>query len=74
MSTDIRKSLIAQGWRQGTIICDIKEDSFQQFAHWDIDDDGVYLVISQTCDLVNPSFQNEPFLKLYNLYKLILPH
>ena len=73
MSTDIRKSLIAQGWRQGTIICDIKEDSFQQFAHWDIDNDGVYLVISQTCDLVNPSFQNEPFFEVIQLVQIDTP-
>jgi len=70
MSTDIRSNLIEQGWKQGTIICNIKEDSFQQFAHWDINNNGVYLIISQTCDLINPSFQNEPFFEVIQLVQI----
>jgi hypothetical protein len=40
---------------------------FHAFAHFELSDDGLFLIITQTCDLVNPSFQNEPYFEVLRL-------
>ena len=67
MSADVRDTLIARGWRQGSLIIVAPNDDFKKFAHCDLTDDDVFLVVSQTCDLVNPNFDIEPFFEVLRL-------
>jgi len=67
---DVRKSLIDKGWRQGVLIKKIDDTRFHAFAHIDLGEDALYLVISQTCDLINPSFDDEPYFEVLRLTPL----
>jgi hypothetical protein len=64
---DVRKSLIDKGWKQGVLTKKIDDNRFCAFAHFDLGDDALYLIISQTCDLVNPSFEDEPYFEVLRL-------
>lgn len=57
---DLRQELIDAGWEQGVVLdpgC-IEESSAVG-----------YLVLNQTCDCINPSFEKEPHLELLPLHK-----
>ncbi len=59
--SDLRQILIDKGWRQGVIV------SPGHFGH---QDSIGCLVLTQTCDCINPDFQKEPHLELLPLEKL----
>lgn len=69
MNMDVRSKLIASGWRQGALIFNFKEDDFNTHAHIELDENDIYVVISQTCDLINPDFNNEPFFEVLRISK-----
>jgi len=68
--TDVRQSLIDLGWEQGALVSADEGDQFGEFAHFDLGKGNLYLVISQTCDLVNPDFDIEPFVEVLRLTPL----
>ncbi len=70
MTIDERELLISQGWKQGAVIRNIFDDGFTANAHILLEDDDVFLVISQTCDLVNPDYNSEPFFEVLRLISI----
>jgi hypothetical protein len=56
--SDLRQSLKDVGWRQGVIL---KPGPFPQKEAFG------FLVLNQTCDCINPSFEKEPHLELLPL-------
>ena len=73
MSTDIRTTLIENGWKQGAIIGCFDDENFRRHACFNVDIDNIFLVISQTCDLINPCFVSEPFLEVLRLKAINTP-
>jgi len=67
MVANERELLISQGWRQGAVIREIVDDHFTANAHFALNDSDVFLIISQTCDLVNPDYNSEPFFEVLRL-------
>ena len=64
-----REQLIERGWKQGTIL--IPGDSrLQTHAHYPIACDDRLLIVSQTCDLVQGSFEREPYFEVLCLHPL----
>lgn len=61
---DLRERLIAGGWKQGVIL---EPSSLQQAQVTGVDDAVGYLVLTQTCDCINPNFGKEPHLELLPL-------
>jgi hypothetical protein len=61
---DLRERLIAAGWRQGVIL---EPSSLQQTGIEVLDDTIGFLVLTQTCDCINPDFEKEPYLELLPL-------
>lgn len=61
---DLRERLIAAGWRQGVIL---EPSSFQQSGVAGMDGAVGFLVLTQTCDCINPNFVKEPHLELLPL-------
>jgi hypothetical protein len=61
MMADLRERLIAAGWRQGVIL---EPSSLQQAGVSGMDDAVGFLVLTQTCDCINPDFRKEPHLEL----------
>ncbi len=60
----LRERLIQRGWQQGVIL----ETKSLQCAELETKDDVLgYLVLTQTCDCVNPSFEKEPHLEVLPL-------
>lgn len=64
---DVRQSLIDAGWKQGALIEAIPDDRFKALAHINLEETDQFLVISQTCDLVNPDFEAEPYCEVLRL-------
>ncbi len=67
MTNDERTALIAQGWRQGAIIHSFVDGDFTRHSHITIESGDIFLVISQTCDLINPDFDSEPFCEVLRI-------
>lgn len=68
---DVRETLIANGWRQGALISPVAYANLGELAHCHLDvEKDLFLVISQTCDLINHSFQDEPFFEVLRLSPL----
>ena len=65
---DDRERLIGLGWRQGILLK--PDDRLKENAHYDISDDDLLLIVSQTCDLVQGSFKNEPWFEVLCLHPL----
>lgn len=68
--TDIRQTLIDHGWRQGALVRAMNDPSFSKFAHFALEENDLFLIISQTCDLVNADFTSEPFFEALRLSPL----
>lgn len=62
--SELRGRLIAAGWRQGVIL---EPSSLQQAGVAVMDDAIGFLVLTQTCDCINPDFAKEPYLELLPL-------
>lgn len=62
---DLRERLIAAGWRQGVIL---EPSSLRQAEAAELDGVVGFLVLSQTCDCINPDFGKEPYLELLPLF------
>jgi hypothetical protein len=61
---DLRERLIAAGWKQGVVL----EPTTLQQARVAATDDAIgFLVLTQTCDCINPDFGKEPHLELLPL-------
>lgn len=66
---DERKRLIELGWQQG-IILKPENDRLKENAHYEINENDLLLIVSQTCDLVQGSFDNEPYFETLCLHPL----
>lgn len=64
-----RERLIKLGWRQGILLAPVDE-RLKQDAHYDIKENDQLLIVSQTCDLVQGSFENEPWFEVLCLHPL----
>lgn len=67
---DVRAALIKRKWRQLAIvrykdICTVKPP-----VYISVDNDSLLLIVTQTCDLINPSFDLEPYLEVIQLRSL----
>ena len=57
-----RERLIELGWKQGILL--VPDDAhLKENAHYAVPDDARLLIVSQTCDLVQGSFENEPYFE-----------
>jgi len=63
--SDLRERLIAAGWRQGVIL---EPSCLQQPGTEWLHDAVGFLVLTQTCDCINPSFEKEPYLEALPLF------
>lgn len=61
----LRERLMAGGWKQGVIL---EPATLQQAGVVGIDDTIGFLVLTQTCDCINPDFGKEPALELLPLW------
>jgi len=62
---DVRATLKNHGWQQGALICSSSfELSELKPPHVSISETDLLLVITQTCDLINPSFEKEPVFEV----------
>jgi hypothetical protein len=61
---DLRERLIAAGWKQGVIL---EPSSLQQNGIKVVGGAMGFLVLTQTCDCINPDFEKEPYLELLPL-------
>jgi hypothetical protein len=62
--TELRQRLIAGGWKQGVIL---DTSSLEKAGVTGLEDSIGYLVLTQTCDCINPDFVKEPHLELLPL-------
>jgi len=61
---DLRDRLIAAGWKQGVVL----DPASLQQAGVSVEEGIVgFLVLTQTCDCINPDFDKEPYLELLPL-------
>ena len=58
-----RECLIELGWKQGILLVP-NDERLKKNAHYEISDDARLLIVSQTCDLVQGSFESEPYLEV----------
>ena len=64
-----RERLIKRGWKQGMIL--IPGDCrLQAHAHHPITNDDRLLIVSQTCDLVQGSFERDPYFEVLCLHPM----
>jgi len=61
--SDAREMLKELGWKQGALIRSGGNYGFSKFSHLEISDNDLFIVVTQTCDLVNPSFESEPYFE-----------
>lgn len=61
---DLRDRLIAAGWKQGVVL---NPGSVQQAGIAVGEDIIGFLVLTQTCDCINPDYEKEPYLELLPL-------
>lgn len=64
-----REHLIEAGWKQGKLL-DPDDSRFKVNALYEIPDGARFLIVSQTCDLIQESFANEPFFEILCLHPL----
>lgn len=64
-----RKRLIELGWKQG-ILLSAADVALRRGAHYKIDDTDRLLIVSQTCDLVQGSFEREPYFEVLCIHPL----
>jgi len=64
-----RERLIESGWKQGILLVP-NDERLKENAHYDIPNDARLLIISQTCDLVQGSFDTEPYFEVLCLRPL----
>jgi len=64
-----RERLIESGWKQGLLLVP-NDERLKDNAHYEIPDDALLLIVSQTCDLVQGSFENEPYFEVLCLHPL----
>ncbi len=64
-----RERLIESEWKQGVFLCP-DDDRLKENAHYNIPDDTRLLIVSQTCDLVQGSFESEPYFETLCLHPL----
>lgn len=64
-----RECLIEAGWKQGDLLI-VGDKRLEGNAHYEIPDDALLLIISQTCDLIQGSFELEPYFEILCLYPL----
>lgn len=67
--TDERNTFIENGWQQFCIIQPNSHTSLLEYAHTNIEDNDLLLVVTQTCDLVN-EVDKEPFFEVLPLHPL----
>lgn len=65
--SEIREQLLTLGWRQGSII-EAGAISHEVFA--DCAEADCFLILNQTCDLVNSSWEKEPVVELLPLVRI----
>lgn len=64
-----RGRLIELGWKQGVLLSP-NDAALRQGAHYKIDDTDRLLIVSQTCDLVQGSFDREPYFEVLCIHPL----
>lgn len=64
-----RERLIESGWKQGLLLTP-NDERLKDNAHYDIPDDALLLIVSQTCDLVQGSFESEPYFEVLCLHPM----
>lgn len=64
-----REHLIEAGWKQGVLLS-ANDDRLKDNAHYEVPDDALFLIVSQTCDLVQGSFESEPYFETLCLHSL----
>ena len=64
-----RERLIESGWKQGILLVP-NDERLTANAHYEVTDDDRLLIVSQTCDLVQGSFENEPYFEVLCLHPL----
>lgn len=64
-----REHLTEAGWKQGKLL-DPDDSRFKENALYEIPDDARLLIVSQTCDLIQESFESEPFFEILCLHPL----
>lgn len=64
-----RERLIELGWRQGVLLVP-NDERFKENSHYEVPDDARLLVVSQTCDLVQGSFDREPYFEVLCIHPL----
>ena len=64
-----REHLIKSGWKQGILLIP-NDERLKKNAHYEIPDDARLLIVSQTCDLVQGSFEREPYFEALCLHPL----
>ncbi len=58
-----RERLIESGWKQGILLAP-DDARLKANAHYEVPDDARLLIVSQTCDLVQGSFESEPYFEV----------
>ncbi len=66
---DDRERLIELGWRQGVLL-KAEDGWLTENAHYDITEGDLLLIVSQTCDLIQGSFENEPWFEVLCLHSM----
>ncbi len=64
-----RERLIELGWKQGALLLP-NDGRLKKNAHYNIPDDTRLLIVSQTCDLVQGSFEKEPYFEVLCIHPL----
>ncbi len=64
-----RERLIESGWKQGILLVP-NDERLKENAHYEIPDNTHLLIVSQTCDLVQGSFEREPYFEALCLHPL----
>jgi hypothetical protein len=64
-----REHLIEAGWKQGILLAS-NDVRLKDSAHYEVPDDALFLIVSQTCDLIQGSFASEPYFECLCLHTL----
>ena len=57
-----RERLIEAGWKQGILLVP-NDERLKKNAHYETPDNTRLLIVSQTCDLIQGSFESEPYFE-----------
>jgi len=63
----MHKEIEAKGWRQGSVLLVEKNDALYEKQHLI---EGLYVLISQSCDIVHEDFKNEPIVELLHIKEI----